>query len=226
MNLQEDLQQLENQVIQIWDYLTGKPSLPSQLERLYLKPLVYLVSFFLNARAALAASAKPGKIAGSLEAYKERVLQISPDIADAGLTNPLGNNIVIHILGKSGPPSSALINLVLNTMQSDANKIMCDTITVQAAVAQPYQITAGLILSLTANETATLAEANATIEAYIAERKNTLGGDIVRTDIINLLRDNKNIRDVNLTVPATNIAVPPQSYGVGTATLTFAGRSV
>lgn len=224
MSLQDDLQELEILAVKVWDLLTGKTSLPSQLERLYLKPLVYLISFFVNARAALAASAKPGVMAGSIDAYKERVLLISPDIADAGITNPTGNNITIHVLGKNGPPSSALLNLILTTMQADANRMMCDTIAVQVAVPQNYTITAGLTLSLTADEAATIAAANAVLTEYINDRKNKLGADIIRTDLIDLLRNNKDIRDVNLTSPNTNVAIPPQSYGVGVATVTMTGR--
>lgn len=224
MNLQEELQGLEAQAIIVWEFLTGKPSLASQLERLYLKVIVYLVSWFINARAAVAASAKPGIMAGSIQAYRDRVLGISPDIADAGFTNPVGNSIIIHLLAKTGNPTTALLNLVLTTMQADENRQLCDTITVQAATSQAYAINAALTLSISANEANIIAQATTALNSYIQEKQNTLGADIIRTDVINILRDIKEIRDVNLTLPATNIIIPPQSYATGGITLTVSGR--
>jgi phage-related baseplate assembly protein len=225
MALQEDLQKLETEAIAIWEYLTAKPSLPGQLERLYLKVLTYLVGFFLNQRTAIAATAAPGAINGSPQAYRDRILAISADIVDAGLTNPSGNSIVIHLLAKGGQPSTTLLNLVLATMQSDPNRLICDVISVQPASAQNYTINAALTLSYTANEQTILAEATAALKEYTDGKQATLGGDILRSDLINILRDIADIKDVILTLPATNTTVPPQSYGVATATvLSVAGR--
>ena len=219
------LQNLESETIAIWEYLTGKPSLPSQLERLYLKPLTYLVGFFLNARKAIAATAKPGIIGGSTEAYRDRVLLISADVVDAGITNPSGNNLTIHLLAKTGQPSTTLLALVQSTMQADSNRMICDTITVQPATAQNYSINVALTLSLAANEQTTIASATTALKAYTDDKQNTLGADIIRTDIIDLLRNFPEIKDVLVTLPTTNIIIPPQSYGFCSATvLSVAGR--
>jgi phage-related baseplate assembly protein len=221
----QDLQNLENETIAIWEYLTGKPSLPSQLERLYLKPLTYLVGFFLNARKAIAATAKPSVIGGSAQAYRDRVLLISADIVDAGITNPSGNNLTIHLLAKTGQPSTTLLALVQSTMQSDSNRMVCDAVTVQPATAQNYSINVALTLSLNANEQTTIALATTALKAYTDGKQNTLGADIVRTDLIDLLRNFPEIRDAIVTLPTTNITIPPQSYGFCSATvLSVAGR--
>jgi len=225
MALQEELQKIENEAIAIWEYLTDKPSLPSQLERLYLKPLTYLVGFFLNARKAIANTAKPGIVGGSAQAYRDRVLLISADIVDAGITNPSGNNLTIHLLAKAGQPSTELLALVQSTMQADSNRMVCDVVTVQPATAQNYQINASLTLSITANEQTTIASATAALKTYTDGKQNTLGADIVRSDIIDLLRNFPEIRDVLVTLPTTNIIIPPQSYGFCSATvLSVAGR--
>jgi phage-related baseplate assembly protein len=226
MALQETLQKLEIEAIAIWEFLTNKPSLPSQLERLYLKPLIYLVGSFLNARAAIVATAKPGIINGSSQAYRDRVLAISSDLVDASITNPSGNNITIHLLAKAGQPSTTLLNLVLTTMQADPNRLICDTIAVQPASAVNYTINAALTLDFTANEQIILAAATVALNEYTANKQSTLGGDIIRTDLIDILRDFVEIKDVILTAPATNTVIPPQSYGVATSTvLTVSGRS-
>lgn len=226
MALQETLQKLETEAIAVWEYLTNKPSLPSQLERLYLKVLTYLVGYFLNARAAIVATAKPGVINGSSQAYRDRVLAISTDIVDASITNASGNNITIHLLAKTGQPSTTLLNLVLATMQADQSRLICDVIAVQPASAVNYTINAALTLEYTANEQTVIAAATAALNDYTVAKQSTLGGDIIRTDIIDILRDFVEIKDVILTAPATNVAIPPQSYGVATSTvLTVAGRA-
>lgn len=219
----EDLQKLENEAIAIWEYLTGKPSLPGQLERLYLKVITYLIAFFLNSQSKTIKA--QNATSGSIAAYRDRILDISPDIADAGITNPSGNNIVIHLLAVSGQPSANLLGLVQSTMQADANRMICDTVTAQPAVSQNYTINAALTLSYTANEQTIVAQATAALKEYTDGKQATLGGDLIRTDIINILRNIVGIRDVNLTVPATNITIPPQSYAVATATvLNISGR--
>jgi phage-related baseplate assembly protein len=219
MALQEDLQKLENETIAIWEYLTGKPSLPSQLERLYLKVLTYLVGFFLNARKAIAVTAKPGTIGGSAQAYREQVLLISADIVDAGITNPSGNNLTIHLLAKSGQPSTELLALVQTTMQSDSNRMVCDVITVQPATAQNYQINAELTLSITANEQTTIASATTALKAYTDGKQSTLGADIFRSDIVKILRNIPEIKNVLVIESTVDIIIPPQSYGFCSATV-------
>lgn len=226
MALQEALQKIEIEAIAVWDFLTGKPSLPSQLERLYIKVLTYLIGSFLNSRAAIVATAKPGIINGSSQAYRDRVLAISPDIADASITNASGNNITIHLLAKTGQPSTTLLNLVLATMQADPNRLICDIVTVQPASAVNYTINAALTLDYTANEQTIVAAATAALNEYTTGKQATLSADITRSDLINILRDIVEIKDVIITAPATNIAIPPQSYGVATSTvLTVSGRA-
>lgn len=225
MPLTEDLQKTEAEAVAVWEFLTGKPSSANQLERLYIKVITYLIGYFLNAKTAIAATAKPGVSFGGIDAYRDRILAISPDIADAGITNPSGNNLTIHLLAVTGQPSANLLGLVQSTMQADSNRMICDVITAQPATAQNYTINAALTLSLTGNEQTVIAEATAALKAYTDAKQSKLGGDIVRSDIINILRDFVDIKDVNLTIPATNITIPPQSYPVATATaLNVSGR--
>ena len=219
----EDLQKLENEAIAIWEYLTNKPSLPGQLERLYLKVITYLIAFFLNSQAT--AIKAQNATSGSVAAYRDRVLAISPDIADAGITNPSGNNVVIHLLAVNGQPSANLLGLVQSTMQADANRMICDTIIAQPAVSQNYTINAALTLSYSADEQTVISATTAALKSYTDGKQATLGGDIVRSDLISILRSFPDVKDVNLTIPATNIIIPPQSYPVATATvLNVAGR--
>lgn len=210
--MQQLLEQLEAEAIAIWEFLTGRPSQPTQLERLYLKPLVYLVAFFLNQQKAIAATAKPGIIGGSATAYRDRILAISPDIADAGITNPTGNNLTIHLLAKSGQPSVTLLNLVQNTMQSDPNRMVCDTIAVQPATAQNYTINMTVFLTATASESDTLTKVNELLNTYKSTKQNQLGSDIIRTDLIDIVRNLSEVGDVLVSEPATNLLIPPQSY--------------
>jgi phage-related baseplate assembly protein len=223
--LSDQLQQLEAQAIAIWEFLIGAPSRPGQLERLYLKVLAYLVGFFLNEQKAIAATATPGIIGGSLTAYRNRILAISADISDAGITNPIGNNLTIHLLAKSGQPSTALLGLAQSTMQGDRNRMIADTITVQPATALDYRISISIILSQEAVEATTLASANTALETYKLAKQTVLGADIIRTDLIDLLRNIPEIRDVNVAEPATNLLVPPQSYANCTSvSVVSAGR--
>lgn len=223
--LSDQLQQLEAQAIAIWEFLVGAPSRPGQLERLYLKVLAYLVGFFLNEQKAIASTATPGIIGGSLTAYRNRILAISTDISDTGITNPNGNNLIIHLLAKSGQPSTALLGLVQSTMQADRNRMIADVVTVQPATALDYRISISIILSQEAVEATTLASANTALEAYKLGRQSILGADIVRTDLIDLLRNIPEIRDVNVAEPATNLLVPPQSYANCTSvSVVSAGR--
>ena len=219
----QQLQQLETEAIAIWNFLVNSASTPAQLERLYLKVLVYLVGYFLNQATAIVATAKPGIIGGSITAYRNRVLAISADIADVGITNPTGNNVVLNLLAITGQPSVTLLNLVQSTMQLDSNRMVCDTISVQPAVAQNYAITATIFLIATASESDTLTKANAALATYRNSKQTQLGADIIRTDIINILRDFIEIGDVSLTDPATNLAIPPQNYGNCTSLTVVSG---
>ena len=179
----QQLQQLETEAIAIWNFLVSSASTPAQLERLYLKVLVYLVGYFLNQASAIAATAKPGIIGGSITAYRNRVLAISADIADVGITNPTGNNIVLNLLATTGQPSVTLLNLVQSTMQLDSNRMVCDIISVQPAVAQSYAITATIFLMPLANESDTLAKANAALTIYKNNKQTQLGADIIRMEV-------------------------------------------
>lgn len=222
----QQLEQLESQSIQIWEFLTSTISTPTQLERLYLKVLVYIAAYEVNASIAAAATAKPGVIGGSAEAYRSRVLQISADIADAGITNPSGNNIIIHLLAKTGQPSTTLLNLVQSTMQSDANRMVCDVVAVQPATAQNYALNASITLSQTANEEKVKSDAIAALKTYTDGKQMQLGADIIRSDVIDILRNFPEIVDAVVSLPATNIAVPPQSYAACTATaIVVSGRA-
>ena len=200
--LSDQLQQLEAQAIAIWEFLIGAPSRPGQLERLYLKVLAYLIAFFLNQQKAIAATAEPGIIGGSLTAYRNQVLAISTDISDAGITNATGNSLTIHLLAKTGQPSTTLLGLVQNTMQND--RMIADVVTVQPATALDYRISISIILSQEAVEATVLASANTDLEAYKVAKQSILGADIIRTDLIDLLRNIPEIRDVNVAEPATN----------------------
>lgn len=221
--MQQLLQQLEAEAIAIWEFLTGQPSQPTQLERLYLKPLVYLVAFFLNQKKAIAATAKPGVIGGSVTAYRDRILAISSDIADAGITNPSGNNLTIHLLAKSGQPSITLLNLVQNTMQADPNRMVCDIIAVQPATAQNYQISMSIFLTATASETDTVTKVNELLNNYKLAKQSQLGADIIRTDLIDIVRNLPEIGDVLVSEPATNLLIPPQSYANCTSVAVVVG---
>jgi phage-related baseplate assembly protein len=214
--MNELLAKLESEAIAIWEFLTGKPSLPTQLERLYLKPLVYLVAFFVNQQKAIAATAKPGIIGGSAEAYRTRILAISGEIADAGITNPSGNNLVIHLLAISGAPSVTLLNLVQLTMEEDENYMMCDAITVQPALAQNYTISTSISISLNANSEKIKKEVEQLLVVNY-KNKQLLGVDIIYTDIVKLIRNLNEVGDVLVSEPATNITIPPQSYANCTA---------
>lgn len=222
---QQQLEQLEAEAIAIWNYLIGSASTPAQLERLYLKVLVYLVAYFVNKATAIAATAKPGIIGGSATAYRSRVLTISPDIADAGITNPSANNITINLLAKTGAPSTTLLDLVQSTMQTDPNRMICDVIAVQPATAQNYTIAVSLFLMPTANEATTISAVTNLLNTYKNAKQSILGADVIRTDIIDIIRNLIEVGDVIISQPATNLIVPPQSYANCTSvTVIFGGR--
>jgi hypothetical protein len=222
-----DLEQLELEAIAIWEYLTNAPSYPAQLERLYLKVLAYLAGYTLTQSQVAAATATPGIIGGSAEAYRQRILAISSEIADAGITSPSPNNLTIHLLAKTGTPSTALINQVQVAMSNDQNRMICDVVTTQAATRIDYTINAGLTISLIADEAIIIGLGTAALTVLndytVEERK--LGKDVLRSDIIKILRGFPEIINVNLISPPTDLTIPPQSFGnAATITLTVTGR--
>ena len=221
-----DLEQLEREAIAIWEYLTNAPSYPTQLERLYLKPIIYAIGFTFTKIQVINATATPGIIGGSQKAYRQRIMAISGEIADAAITSPSPNNLTIHLLAKTGIPSVDLINQVQAIMNNDENRMVCDAITTQAATRIDYTINASLTLSTTANEANTIASATTALNDYAAARRSKLGVDIYRSDIIDILKNFSEIIDVNVIQPAINIQIPPQSFGNATAvTLTVSGRA-
>lgn len=225
MAQQQQLEQLESEAIAIWEYLIAAVSTPAQLERLYLKVLVYLVAYFVNQASAIADTAKPAIFGGTATAYRTQVLKISPDIVDASIVNTTANNIVISLLSSTGAPSTVLLNLVQSTMQADSNRLICDIITVQPATQQNYTIAVSLFLNATASDTATIASVTALLNTYASTKQMSLGADIIVSDIVDIVRNLTVVGDVIVLSPTTNIAVPPQNYAKCTAvTVTIGGR--
>lgn len=134
-------------------------------------------------------------VAGPVGAYEYFARAVNPSICDVFVDNlrtpegaPIGGQVQVTVLTKSGLPSDELIDEVRRALSAERRRPLCDEVTVSAPVAVDYAVDAELVLYTGANPLTVTAAAKAAWAAYEAVRREQLGRDIVPLDIQSVLK--------------------------------------
>jgi phage-related baseplate assembly protein len=122
--------------------------------------------------------------AGSAGAYRFHALTASSAVTDVAVTNPLMGVVRLYVLATTGLPSAALLAQVQLAVSGDRVRPLSDTVEVVAPIEVPYQITATVRPLMGVDVPALLASVRRAAEAYAAERRSSLGRDIVPSQIV------------------------------------------
>lgn len=125
---------------------------------------------------------------GTEGAYTYHALSVSQFIADVSISTPQGGTVQIAVLTRNGVPSESIVRQVQSYVADPKRRTLCDSVQVVPAQEIAYQINAELDLIETANEQATLANAEQALRTYLSARTQKLGLDIVPLDIQTALK--------------------------------------
>jgi phage-related baseplate assembly protein len=169
----------------------------------------------LRERIALAPSRY--SVAGPRDAYAFFAKSAHPGIVDVAVTNPVPGQVNLYPLMLGGQlPSSAVLAAVLATCNDDKVRPMNDTVVVEAPVAVPFAIVVGIELRKSADPLTTALRAQVGLEDWVGERRNKLGSDIVRSQLIAAASVPGMVYRATVLSPSSDIILQPHEVGVNT----------
>ncbi|MEI6418706.1 MAG: baseplate J/gp47 family protein [Sphingomonadales bacterium] len=161
-------------------------------------------------------------VAGPTGAYIFHALSADPLVADAACESPSPGQVVVTVLSRDGIASPALLAKVAAALSADTVRPLTDQVIVQPATLVDYEIDAAITTFPGPDASVVLAEANAQLDALIADTAR-LGRDITRSAIFAALHV-PGVQRVDLASPAADIAVASDEVAVCTArAVTHAG---
>lgn len=145
-------------------------------------------------------------VAGPDGAYIYHALTV-PGVRSVSVASPTPGEVVVYVLSNSGDgtPDAALLEAVEAVLSADDMRPLTDHVTVQAATIVEYDVVASLILADGPAPESVQTEAQAAIEAYVAER-HALGRGVALSGIYKALHVSGVIR-VDLTEPTADVSV-------------------
>lgn len=165
--------------------------------------------------------------AGSIGAYKFHAISADGDVLDVGVVSPAPGDVTVTVLSRTGQgtASTPLLSIVDEALNADDVRPLCDTVTVQSAVIQTYEITATLYFEPGPDRALVLAEAQAAAQAY-ADARHRIGHDVTLSGVYAALH-RVGVQKVTPTAPAADLVIDDTSAAYCTAiTLTDGGISV
>lgn len=125
-------------------------------------------------------------VAGPRGAYKYWAKTANAGIVDVAVTSPPPGGIVrLFPLMEDGQPTPTLVlNQVLAICSADTIRPLCDTVQVVSPSRINYALAVNLTLYLWADPASVVAQVEANLAAFVAERRRQLGQDVVSTQII------------------------------------------
>jgi len=163
--------------------------------------------------------------AGGAAWYRFQALSASPDVRDALVSSPAPGEVLVSILSAQGDgtASTELIEDVEAVVNSDAVRVITDTVTVQGATITVVPVTAEVYLY-----PETPIEVFNGLEARLAAAFAAtagLGWDVTRSWIITQLHP-AGVQRVELTAPAADVPCgASEALALGEVTLTMEGRA-
>ncbi|MEM9945319.1 MAG: baseplate J/gp47 family protein [Cyanobacteria bacterium P01_D01_bin.36] len=171
-------------------------------------------------------------VAGSKGAYRFYTLSADPSITDVAVLGPEdrgGVNPVtvdVYPLTSEGLPGQTLLDQVAGALNSDTIRPLTDIVNVATPTEINYDITASVVLFINTDQATAETALNEAVAGYVARQSETLGNDIIRSQIIKVLQAVSGVYSVSLTAPAQDIVVAPNNWANGnTPTITVAGAN-
>lgn len=143
--------------------------------------------------------------AGSKGSYIFHALSASGDCKDVAVTSLTPGTVNVAVLSRQGTGAApaATIQAVIDALNTEVVRPLCDTVLVTSAQIVNYSIAASLTLFPGTGQAEVLAAAQAAAEAYAAEQ-HRLGRDITKSGIFAALHQ-PGVQNVALTSPAADI---------------------
>lgn len=156
--------------------------------------------------------------AGPVGAYVFHALGADPDVLDVSVASPTPGDVVVSVLSRQGDGTAAagLISAVDAVLSSDTVRPLTDNVTVQSATIVTYSVTAVLTVLPGPDGSVVLAQAQAALDAYIAETQR-LGRDVTRSGLFAALHQ-PGVQNVSLTAPAADVVIADDEASFCTGT--------
>lgn len=145
--------------------------------------------------------------AGSRGSYVFHALSASGDCKDVAVESLTPGTVNVAVLSRTGTGAApaATVSAVVEALNADVVRPLCDTVVVESAQIVAYNIAASLTLYPGAGQAEVLAAATAAAQVYAAEQ-HRLGRDITRSGIFAALHQ-PGVQNVTITAPAADIAI-------------------
>lgn len=169
-------------------------------------------------------------VAGPDAAYEFWARSADSDVLDVAIIGPPTTarvHVNVYVLA-DGPslPTTELLTTVDAALQDDQLRPLTDIVTVLAPTEVNYTIDASVILLVDADTASVTAALQAAADEYTADRRDGLGRDIVRSQIIGALALVEGVYDVTLTEPATDTVIASSEWANATSvTVNIVGTS-
>ena len=144
-------------------------------------------------------------VAGPEGAYVFFAKSADPSIQDVSVTTPTPGNVVITVLGNAatGIPTAAALAAVTTRLSATNVRPVTDNVTVQAATAINYALAAAITFIPGYDQTATLANAQTSVAAYLA--KNFALGAAHTIAGLNAALFVPGVKNIAITSPAADV---------------------
>ena len=143
--------------------------------------------------------------AGSRGSYIFHALSASGDCKDVAVESLTPGTVNVAVLSRTGTgaaPTQTIANVV-EALNAEVVRPLCDTVVVTSASVVNYSITASLTVFPGTGQAEVLAAATAAVQAY-ADAQHRLGYDITRSGIYAALHQ-PGVQNVTITAPASDI---------------------
>lgn len=142
---------------------------------------------------------------GARSSYRYHALAAHPSVCDVAISNPQPGRVNVYPLTVNGLPDAGVLAAVEAALSDEKTRPLTDTVTVDTPTEYTFSITASLTLYASADQTDTLAAAEAAAEAIAADMRAKLGRDVVPDQIKKALMVD-GVYSVTLTAPAAYVA--------------------
>lgn len=137
---------------------------------------------------------------GTVGAYRYFVLTSDISITDVDFSTPDDGSGRVHatVLTKDGMASDDLINKVFHVLSDEKNAVLCVNYSVSAPVQVNYHIDAEIIIYDNFIELAVQEQVQSALEAYAESAQETLGKDIVLSQILDVIHNIEGVYSASL----------------------------
>lgn len=158
-------------------------------------------------RARVVLSLEAYTTAGSRGSYAFHALSASGEVKDVAISSLQPGTVNVAILSReaNGSADAELIQTVVNALNDETVRPLCDTVLVASATLIDYRIEATLDIERGAGQEAVLAAAQASVRELVADL-HELGRDINRSAILAALHQ-PGVTKVVLDQPAKDLSV-------------------